>query len=133
MKYLLDINICIALLRGDRNVANRLINIGNNNCAISIITVLELMYGAYNSKHVEKERQSVNELVSHLRVIPIEHCAIEYANNKTKLRRAGTPVDDFDLLIASTALHYDLTLVTDNLKHFQRIENIEFENWIVRQ
>lgn len=132
MKYLLDTNICIALLRGDRNVANALIEKGERDCYISVITLLELMYGAYNSKNIEKERQCVEELVSHFPIVALDNCSIEYASNKVRLRVAGTPVDEFDLLIAANALHYNLTLVTDNVKHFKRIEGLKIENWIVR-
>lgn len=132
MKYLLDTNICIALLRGDRNVADKLIKTGKMNCYLSVITLLELMYGAFNSKNIEKERRSVEELVSHFPIVALDNCSLEYASNKVKLRNAGTPVDEFDLLIASTALHYDFTLVTDNIKHFKRIEGLKIENWIVR-
>lgn len=132
MKYLLDTNICIALLRGDRNVADILIEKGERNCYISVITLLELMYGAYNSRNVEKERHSVEELVSHFPIVALDNCSVEYASNKVKLRKAGTPVDEFDLLIASNALHYNLTLVTDNTKHFKRIDGLKLENWIVR-
>lgn len=132
MKYLLDTNICIALLRGDRNVADKLIKTGKMNCYLSVITLLELMYGAFNSKNIEKERRSVEELVSHFPIVALDNCSLEYASNKVKLRNAGTPVDEFDLLIASTALHYDFTLITDNIKHFKRIEGLKIENWIVR-
>lgn len=113
-------------------MANTLIKIGENDCALSVITILELMYGAYNSKDVERERQCVEELISHFPIVTLDHCSIEYASNKVKLRKIGTPVDEFDLLIAATALHYNLTLVTDNLKHFRRFENLKLENWIVR-
>lgn len=90
------------------------------------------MYGAYNSKNVLKERRSVEELVAHFPIVALDNCSLEYAGNKVKLRKAGTPIDEFDLLIASSALHYNLTLVTDNIKHFKRIEGLKLENWIVR-
>lgn len=55
-----------------------------------------------------------------------------YAREKNRLRAMGTPVEDFDLLIASAAVSHDLILVTDNLKHFRNISGLEVENWVER-
>lgn len=111
-KYLLDINICIALLRGNRGIAQKLISIGEGNCFLSIITLYELTFGAYYSKQ--------------------EDSVEEYAIIKTQLRSSGILIDEFDLLIAATALSGDYVLVTDNVKHFQRITDLKIENWTKR-
>ena len=130
-KYLLDTNICIALLRGgNRNVATRLIEAGEGNCSLSVITVYELMFGAYHSQHESSEVPKVRLLTEHFPLIPLLDSAEEYAILKTRLRAAGTPIDDFDLMIAATALTHNLVLVTDNTKHFQRITGLRLENWI---
>ncbi|WP_455669379.1 PIN domain-containing protein [Phocaeicola sp.] len=131
-KYLLDTNICIALLRGDKIVARKIIEAGEGNCCISVITLYELMFGAYNSKHEEQEILKVRELMKNFPVISLLHSAEEYAFRKTQLRASGNMIDEFDLLIAATALNSNYILVTDNMKHFLRISDLKIENWIER-
>lgn len=129
-KYLLDTNICIALLRGNKDVARKLIETGEGNCCLSVITLCELMFGAYYSKHEEQEVPKVKAFTSRFPVIPLADFAEEYAIKKVQLRSSGIMIDEFDLLIAATALSGNYILITDNLKHFQRIENLQVENWI---
>ncbi len=129
-KYLLDTNICISLLRGNRKVALKLIEIGEGNCFISVITLHELMFGTYYSKHETQEVPKVEEFVSRFPIVSLLHSAEEYAIRKTQLRATGIMIDEFDLLIAATAVSGGYILVTDNTKHFQRIKNLKIENWI---
>ena len=131
-KYLLDTNICIALLRGNKVVAQKIIEAGENNCCISIITLYELWFGAYNSMHEDKEIPKIKTIANHFPIISLLDSAEEYGYRKTKLRMTGIMIDEFDLLIAATALSGKYILVTDNLKHFRRIEDITIENWIAR-
>lgn len=129
-KYLLDTNICIALLRGNKTVARKLIEIGEGHCCLSVITLYELMFGAYYSKHEAQEIPKVKTFVGRFPVISLLDCAEEYALRKTQLRSSGIMIDEFDLMIAATALSGNYILVTDNLKHFQRIDGLKVENWI---
>ena len=131
-KYLLDTNICISLLRGNRDVARKLVEIGEGCCYLSVITLYELMFGAYNSGHEQQEIGKVKEFVNRFPVVSLLDSAEEYALRKTRLRAAGIMIDEFDLLIAATALSGDYVLVTDNVKHFQRIEGLHIENWVKR-
>lgn len=131
-KYLLDTNICIALLRGNRDIACRLINIGEGHCLLSVITLYELMFGAYYSKREEQEVPKVKRFIDRFPIIPLRDAAETYALLKVRLRSSGILIDEFDLMIAATALEGDYVLVTDNIKHFQRIEGLRIENWIKR-
>lgn len=131
-KYLLDTNICIALLRGNRDIAQKLISIGEGNCFLSVITLYELTFGAYYSKHEEQEVPKVKQFAEHFPIVSLLDSMDEYAIIKTRLRSSGILIDEFDLLIAATALSGNYTLVTDNVKHFQRIEDLKIENWIKR-
>ena len=131
-KYLLDPNICISLLRGNRDVARKLIGIGEDKCFLSVITLYELMFGAYNSGRSQQEILKVKEFVNRFPVVSLMDSAEEYAFRKTQLRASGIMIDEFDLLIAATALSGNYILVTDNIKHFQRITNLRLENWIKR-
>lgn len=130
--YLLDTNICIALLRGDRNIARKLISLGEGRCCLSVITLYELMFGAYYSKHEAQEVPKVRQFVERFPIIPLEDAAETYAMLKARLRSSGTLIDEFDLMIAATALEGDYILVTDNVKHFGRIAGLTMENWIKR-
>lgn len=129
--YLLDTNICVFLLRGKFDIAKRIANVGIRNCAISEITVVELLYGAYCSQKPAANIQLVNEFCSQLVILPISDVLDTFAHQKSILRERGLLIDDFDLFIGCTAIAHDYTLVTDNTKHFERLP-LKLENWIVR-
>lgn len=131
-QYLLDTNICIFFLRGLYDVPQRLEQIGRRNCHISEITVGELLYGAACSIHKEKHLRQVNELISLFAVEPIYPVLPVFADTKAQLRKQGTMIDDFDLLIGATALKHGMVLVTENVKHLSRVPGITLENWIDR-
>ena len=131
-KYLLDSNICIHLLRGRKEVYEHLSQVGWKNCCISEITVIELLYGAECSKAADANRKEVLSFCADLEVIPISNCIIDFVRLKASLRKAGILIDDFDLLIGSTAIANSLILVTENEKHLARIPEIKLENWVQR-
>ena len=64
-----------------------------------------------------------------MEVLPISPCLPVFAAEKSRLKKLGQPIPDFDLLIGATAIHHGLTLVTNNTKHFQRIQDIQLEDW----
>ena len=132
MKYLLDTNICIHFFRGDFNLIDKIENVGLENCAISEITLAELVFGAENSKYPKKNYQLINTFSEHVAILPILDAIREYGKQKVRLRKEGKMISDFDLLIGTTALVNDLIMVTENLKEFTRIENIKLENWVKR-
>ncbi|MCB0560479.1 MAG: PIN domain-containing protein, partial [Phaeodactylibacter sp.] len=103
--------------------------VGIENCFISEITLAELKYGAFFSQQPEKHITEVEGLLKEIAVIPITSSIDLYAEEKARLRKAGTLIDDFDLLIGCTAIANGLTLVTNNTKHFNRLQNIRLEDW----
>ena len=130
MQYLLDTNICVFFLRGKLNLNEIIKNKGRENCFISEITVAELSYGAENSDDPAKSYKAVNAFINGLSIIPIYGCIKNYAKEKVRLKRLGKPMhDEFDLLIGVTAIKHKLTLVTDNVKDFERLDGINIENW----
>lgn len=134
MQYLLDTNICVFFLRGKLNLDSIFKTKGRENCFISEITVAELRYGAENSADAVKSNAAVDTFIKGLSVIPIFGSITLYAKEKVRLKKIGKPMnDEFDLLIGVTAIENKLTLVTDNVKHFERLEGIIIENWFVRQ
>lgn len=129
-KFLLDTNICIYFLKGQYNLVQKLEKVGLENCFISEITIAELKFGAENSENKEKNRNTVDDFISRFTIIPIFNSLDIYAKEKARLRKAGNPLDDFDLLIGATAISNNLVLVTRNVTDFERLEGIEIENWI---
>lgn len=130
MQYLIDTNICIFFLRGKLNLLNQFQQKGRENCFISEITVLELRFGAENGTSKIKSHKAVNSFLEGLTIIPIFNCINRYAIEKVKLRKIGKPMnDEFDLLIAATALENNLTLVTDNGRDFRNLPSLKIENW----
>lgn len=132
MKYLLDTNICIHFFRGKYNLVEKLEEIGIENCLISEITLAELIFGAENSINPDKNHKLINDLTDIISVLPIYNAIPIYAKEKVRLRKQGNMISDFDLLIGSTAICNDLIMVTENVREFDRIQNIRLENWIIK-
>lgn len=132
MKYLLDTNICIHFLRGKFNIDQKIKDIGFINCAISEITLAELIYGAEYSPDKEKNIARVESFAKNLNVIPIINCISLYGKEKARLRKIGKMISDFDLLIGTTSISIDMIMVTENVSEFERITGITIENWIIR-
>jgi tRNA(fMet)-specific endonuclease VapC len=132
-KYLLDTNICIFYFKKKYNLTNRLLHVGFENCAISEITLAELIYGAECSSDVEQNMNIINTFIRKVKVIPILSALNIYAKEKSLLRKSGTLIDDLDIFIGATAIANDMILITDNEKHLKRLSNIKIENWIERK
>lgn len=104
-------------------------NIPTDSRFISEMTLAELKFGVENSEKREKNRKVLDNFLSGVQILPIFHSLDLYAKEKARLRKAGTPVDDFDLLIGVTSVVHDLTMVTNNTTHFKRISGIKLEDW----
>ena len=130
--YLLDTNICIFLLKNKYGIRERIQKVGQEHCCISVITLAELYYGAAKSDRKEERLKDVELISRNFIVLPIDNVIETYGINKAHLESKGMSIDDFDLLIGSTAINYNLIMVTENSRHFERIPNIRLENWVVR-
>ena len=128
-KYLLDTNICIYFIKGQYELNKKILEVGEQNCFISEITVAELKYGIENSRTVETLRKIVESFIPKFPVIPIYSCLDIYAKEKAKLRKQGLLIDDFDILIGSSAVANAMVMVTNNVGHLSRLGNITIENW----
>lgn len=131
MRYLLDTDTCVFLLKGAPEVEQQRLRVGVDTVAISVITQAELTFGAYHSQRVQSNRERVATFCAGLTVLPLSPEVVDtFGRLKADLIRAGQPLEDFDALIAATALAYDLTLVTGNEEHFGRVSNLRRQNWI---
>ncbi len=132
MKYLLDTNICIYMLKNrPPEVLERLKIVGQDAVAISVITMLELRQGAEKSQYPDKTHRKLNLFLGPLRVLPFgEEAALEGARIRAHLERLGNRIGDFDSLIAAEALAQGLIMVTNNLREFDRVPGLKTENWV---
>lgn len=130
MKYLLDTNICVYFLNGKFGIHEKLKQVGSANCAISEITLAEIVFGAENSANPQTNLKHIEDLTEMISVLPIIEAIFLYGKEKARLRKAGTPISDFDLLIGTTSVVHDMIMVTNNTKEFERIKNIQLENWL---
>ena len=132
-RYLLDTNICIFYLKGEFGIRERIQSVGLANCFLSEITIAELLFGVANSAPAWQAKQRLD--VAALRksfaeqVLSIGPALQTFAEIKTQLRRLGRVVDSFDLLIGSTAIFHNLTLVTHNTRHFADMPGIGLVDW----
>ncbi len=131
LKYLLDTNIVIYVMKRRPLEVLQAFNKNANRLAISTITLAELIYGAEKSKRVEQNLNAVEDFVSHLEVLPYDANATQhYGQIKAFLERGGKPIGVNDIHIAAHARSRGLTLVTNNLSEFKRVPNLALENWI---
>lgn len=124
-QYLLDTDTCIAFLKGKYNLLEKVEKAGYENCFVSEITIGELLYGAYYSDRVEKHLKEAEKTRQLFEVIPINEALDFFAKEKARLRREGNLIHDFDLLIGSTSVHFNMIMVTGNEKHLGRISGLE--------
>ncbi|MDX2285775.1 MAG: type II toxin-antitoxin system VapC family toxin [Bacteroidia bacterium] len=129
-KYLLDTDICIYYLKRQHGIAERVQSARIENCFISEITLAELKFGAANSLQIEQNIQIVASFQNIIQILPIFGSLDFYASEKARLRKQGTPVDEFDLLIGATAVTNGLVMATNNTAHFSRITGIVLADWM---
>ncbi len=133
LQFVLDTDTCVYLLNGVPSVKERVLQVRISSLAISIITLAELFFGAYHSQRRAHNLERVREFVSPPgpRILPINVAVAEkFDEIKADLVKRGQIIGDFDILIASTALVYNSTVVTNNQEHYQRIKRLRLENWL---
>lgn len=128
-KYLIDTNIAIFYMKGKFNVIEKFVKLTPDNCFISEITLAELKFGIENSENKTKNNKVLEDFLTGVQILPIFQALNLYAIEKARLRKAGMPIDDFDLLIGATAVVHDLVMITNNTNHFDRIKGIILEDW----
>lgn len=130
LRYLLDTDTCVSWLRGHEQIHRHIVAIGATSLAISIITLAELRYGASCSARPDHNHQAIDAFLTGVTVVGLDLLSARtFGDVKAGLRTQGLLIEDADLLIAATALAYQLTLVTNNTSHFSRIPNLVIENW----
>jgi tRNA(fMet)-specific endonuclease VapC len=133
MNYLLDTNTCIRFLNGrSASIRSRFLSIPENQIHISVITQAEMFFGSYKSFLPEKSREKQKDFFKRFKIsIFDETCADYYGQIRAYLEKQGTPIGSNDLLIAATALAHNMILVTHNTREFNRIPELQIEDWEV--
>jgi tRNA(fMet)-specific endonuclease VapC len=128
--YLLDSNICIALMKNDRTVIPRF-NRYFPQCHTSSIVVAELYKGVFCSKRIEENLRTLTEFIALLDILPFDSFAAEeFGKIQAELRKLSRPTGDFDALIAAVARSRGDILVTNNTRDFQNIPELQLEDWL---
>jgi tRNA(fMet)-specific endonuclease VapC len=131
MKYLLDTNVCIQVMRGKHpTIAARLHDCAVAELAISAITLSELRHGAEKSADPLHHHALVSRLLTGVTVLPFDfRAADKYGELRADLERRGQLIGSLDMLLAAHALSESLIFVTHNTSEFQRVKGLQLEDW----
>jgi tRNA(fMet)-specific endonuclease VapC len=129
--YLLDTNTCIFIKnRKPAHVLERLRSSFGKGVFLSIVSVAEMQYGVYNSSNIEKNRIALTEFLAPFEIIDFDDADAEaFGRLRADLKRKGTIIGAYDMLIAAQAIARDLILVTNNTGEFKRIIGLKLEDW----
>lgn len=132
MKVLLDTNICVYMIKNKPlEVRERFEQFVPGDIGISAITVAELQYGVAKSAAKEKNALALEAFLLPLEIVAFDmESALVYGKIRSNLERQGMPIGSMDMLIAAQAIAQGLTLITHNLKEFQRIPELRCETWV---
>jgi tRNA(fMet)-specific endonuclease VapC len=118
-------------MKGKFNLEEKFDKVPHENLFISEMTLAELKFGVEKSEKQEKNKKALDNFLTGVQILPIFHSLDLYAKEKARLQKAGSLVDDFDLLIGVTSVTHKLTMVTNNTNHFKRISGIKLEDWTI--
>ncbi len=124
--YLIDTDWIIHYLNGSRNIVSKLRSLEKEGFAVSVVSLAELYEGIYYSTNPDGNEKALNDFLSGVFIIGVEDdiCRL-FGKERGRLRQAKKMIGDFDLLIASTCLHHNLTLLTNNRKHYKMVEGLK--------
>ena len=132
VRYLLDTNICIHAIKGNTTVLQHMQEAGRESLCVSAVVVAELAFGVARSAEAyrAKNRSALESYLSGIDVLPWPNRAgWLYGVERQRLKAAGTPVGELDLLMGVHALAEDFTMVTNNTREFQRINGLRLQDW----
>ncbi|MCS7068489.1 MAG: type II toxin-antitoxin system VapC family toxin [Meiothermus sp.] len=132
MRYLLDTDTCIYTMnQKPEQVFRRVERLKPGDVGISSITYYELALGIAKSHKAAQNRERLEGFIALVPVLPFDQKAADAAATiRLDLQKAGTPIGAYDLLMAAHAFSLGLTLVTNNLREFLRIQGLRVENWL---
>jgi len=131
--YMLDTNICIYIIkRKPISVLKKFESLPIGTVAMSLVTYGELEFGALRSNNAKKALDILDEIAAYIPVLPMPiDASKEYADILANLSAKGMLIGNNDLWIAAHARTLGQTLVTNNVKEFERVENLTLDNWVL--
>ncbi len=131
MSIVIDSDILIYFLKGHSEIVSRLSSYPLEAIFTTRINYTELLYGAYNSAQIDNNLRKITAFLDILSILEFDQKAgTIFAQEKARLKQHGILIADMDLMIASITIANDFSLVTNNLRHFERIENLKMERWL---
>ena len=131
MKYMLDTNICINLMKHTQSVLDKFSEINNNELAISSVTLAELEFGICYSAAYDKNRAKLISFLPLVNVLSFDDiAAVEYGIIRADLQNKGAVIGQLDMLIGAHAKSRNLILVTNNTREFERVDGLQIEDWL---
>jgi tRNA(fMet)-specific endonuclease VapC len=133
VNYLLDTNICIYIIKKKPiEVFHKLRSFPDLSVGISSISIAELEYGVRKSSKPEANQAALKYFLTPLQIVHFDQeAAFEYGIIRSKLEKQGTLIGPLDMLIAAHARSLKLTLITNNVHEFSRVEGLKIENWVI--
>lgn len=133
MKFLLDTNICIFLIKEKSpELRQRFQEHQVGDIGVSTITVAELQYGIAKSQFPQKNRQALAQFLLPLIIAEFDELAAQtYGEVRALLETKGPPIGSLDMLIAAHALSLNATVVTNNTREFNRVQGLDVVDWSV--
>ena len=130
-QYMLDTNICIYVVKNYPPKLRERFNRLAEQLCISTVTLAELHYGAEKSARRLDNLEAIRQFVARLAILPFSAAAAaHYGEIRAALERTGTPAGAYDMLIAGHARSEGMTVVTNNLREFERMPGVRTENWV---
>ncbi len=131
LRYLLDTNLCIRLLRDRPQGLRARFNAEADALCTSAVVLAELLHGAAKSARPVENRREVERFVARLDVLAFDATAASHAGEiRAALERRGETIGAYDVLIAGHARSLGLVVVTGNLGEFRRVEGLRCEDWL---
>jgi len=132
MRYMLDTNICSYILKSrPLSVKAHFERVGSRALCISTVVLAELYYGAARHPQGHSIRKEIDDFVSRLAVIPWDESAADhYGHIRVAVEKDGTPIGAMDMMIAAHARSLGATLVSNNIRHFDKVPGLLIVNWV---
>jgi len=130
MRFLLDTCVLSDFAKGDVSTRMHLIQVSPRDIAVSTISEMEISYGLRLNPRTARLQAVMEELFAAVELLSFDRAAAQAAGDlRANLRRRGAPIGAYDVLIAGVALANDLTLVTSNVREFERVPQLRVEDW----
>ncbi len=129
LRYLIDTDWIVHYLNGHRAIISRLNTLSDQGCAVSVISLAELYEGVYFSSSPENNEQALTDFLRGVTILGIDtETSKIFGQQRGRLRASGKVLGDFDLLIGATGLRHELTVLTNNRRHFTLIDGLAIES-----